>query len=147
MHAALDRYGAGAGGTRNISGTSHPIVQLEAELADLHRKDAALVFSSGYVANDTTLCTLATILPGCVVFSDEKNHASMIQGIRNARCERRIFRHSDPAALDRLLAAAAPAAPTPVAFASVYSVDGDKATIPRSEERRVGNRGVHTCKS
>ncbi|MFN4088027.1 MAG: 5-aminolevulinate synthase [Alphaproteobacteria bacterium] len=129
MHAALDRYGAGAGGTRNISGTSHPIVLLEAELADLHAKEAALVFSSGYVANDTTLFTLATVLPGCVVFSDEKNHASMIQGIRNARCERRIFRHSDVAHLDRLLAAADPAAPKLVAFESVYSMDGDIAPI------------------
>jgi len=129
MHAALDRHGAGAGGTRNISGTSHPVVLLEAELADLHGKEAALVFSSGYVANDTSLCTLATILPGCVVFSDEKNHASMIQGIRNARCERRIFRHNDAADLDRLLAAADPAAPKLVAFESVYSMDGDIAPI------------------
>lgn len=129
MHAALDRHGAGAGGTRNISGTSHPVVLLEAELADLHGKEAALVFSSGYVANDTSLCTLATILPGCVVFSDEKNHASMIQGIRNARCERRIFRHNDAADLDRLLSAADPAAPKLVAFESVYSMDGDIAPI------------------
>ncbi len=129
MHAALDRHGAGAGGTRNISGTSHPVVLLEAELADLHGKEAALVFSSGYVANDTSLCTLATILPGCVVFSDEKNHASMIQGIRNARCERRIFRHNDAEDLDRLLAAADPAAPKLVAFESVYSMDGDISPI------------------
>lgn len=129
MHAALDRVGAGAGGTRNISGTSHDHVLLERELADLHCKEAALLFTSGYVANDATLATLGRALPGCVIFSDAHNHASMIAGIRNSRAEKRLFRHNDPDDLDRRLADCPAEAPRIVAFESVYSMDGDVAPI------------------
>ncbi len=129
MAATIAKQGAGAGGTRNISGTNHLHVELERELADLHGKDAALIFTSGYVANDTTLGTLAARLPGCVVFSDAFNHASMIAGIRNSRAPYQVFRHSDPAHLRELLAAADPKAPKLVAFESVYSMDGDIAPI------------------
>ncbi|HQW08165.1 MAG TPA: 5-aminolevulinate synthase [Steroidobacteraceae bacterium] len=127
--AALARYGAGAGGTRNISGTTDLLVALERELADWHAKDAALLFSSGYVANDTTLATLARALPGGVVFSDAANHASMIQGIRASRQRCVVFRHNDAAHLDGLLAAHDPAAPKLVAFESLYSMDGDIAPL------------------
>jgi 5-aminolevulinate synthase len=126
---ALARYGAGAGGTRNISGTHDPLVALEAELAALHGKPAALVFSSGYVANDTVLATLASRLPGCLVFSDADNHASMIEGIRRSRAQVQVFPHSDPAALDALLARADPARPKLVAFESLYSMNGDVAPL------------------
>lgn len=126
---ALSRYGAGAGGTRNISGTSDLIVALERELADWHAKDAALLFSSGYVANDTTLATLTRALPDCIVFSDAANHASMIQGIRAGRQRCVVFRHNDAAHLDELLAAQDPAAPKLVAFESLYSMDGDIAPL------------------
>jgi 5-aminolevulinate synthase len=129
MRAAVTRYGAGAGGTRNISGTCHDHVLLERELAALHGKEAALLFTSGYVANDTTLATLAAQLPRCIVYSDAHNHASMIAGIRNSRAEKQIFRHSDPADLDRLLAASDPGRPKLACFESVYSMDGDIAPI------------------
>ena len=129
MTEALRRYGAGAGGTRNIAGTSHVHVELEAELADLHARPAALIFSSGYVANEATLATLAAQLPGCIVLSDAGNHASMIHGIRHSGAEKHIFRHNDVGHLDALLAALPPDRPKLVAFESVYSMDGDIAPI------------------
>ncbi|MGI4877152.1 MAG: 5-aminolevulinate synthase [Janthinobacterium lividum] len=129
MHAAIDRCGAGAGGTRNISGTNHYHVLLEAELADLHGKDAALLFTSGYVSNWAALGTIASRLPGCVVLSDAGNHASMIEGIRHSRAERHVFTHNSPEDLDRRLAQLDPAVPKLVAFESVYSMDGDIAPI------------------
>jgi 5-aminolevulinate synthase len=129
MHDTLDRCGAGAGGTRNISGNTHAHVQLEHELADLHNKESALLFTSGYVSNWAALGTLAARLPDCVVLSDAGNHASMIEGIRHSRAERQIFNHNSPEDLDRRLAALDPARPKLVAFESVYSMDGDIAPI------------------
>ncbi|MBL28320.1 MAG: 5-aminolevulinate synthase [Rhodospirillaceae bacterium] len=129
MIDAVDRVGAGSGGTRNISGTTHYHVRLEQELADLHGKAAALVFTSGYISNDATLSTLASLLPGCVVFSDAMNHASMIQGIRHSKAAKKIFRHNDPEHLARQLAETDPSAAKIIAFESVYSMDGDIAPI------------------
>ena len=129
MHAAIDQVGTGSGGTRNISGTTHYHVQLERTLAELHRKPRALLFTSGYVANEGALATLAKVLPGLITFSDELNHASMIAGIRNGGGERHIFRHNDLAHLEALLAAAPVSAPKLVAFESVYSMDGDISDI------------------
>jgi 5-aminolevulinate synthase len=129
MQDAISQVGAGSGGTRNISGTTSYHVDLEAELADLHQKEAALLFTSGYVANDATLATMARILPGCIIFSDELNHASMIEGIRRSGCEKRLFRHNDVAHLRQLLEATPRSAPKLIAFESVYSMDGDVAPI------------------
>jgi 5-aminolevulinate synthase len=129
MHRAIDEAGAGTGGTRNISGTTHYHVELEAELAALHGKEAALLFTSGYVSNDASLSTLQKILPGMIVFSDEMNHNSMITGIRNGGGVRKIWRHNDLAHLEELLQAAPADAPKLIAFESVYSMDGDIADL------------------
>jgi len=129
MHEAIDLTGAGSSGTRNISGTTHFHVELERELADLHGKAGALLFTSGYVANEGALATLAKILPGLITFSDELNHASMIAGIRHGGGEKRVYRHNDLEHLEELLAAAPAGAPKLVAFESVYSMDGDIADI------------------
>jgi 5-aminolevulinate synthase len=129
MEKALHEVGAGSGGTRNISGNTHYHIQLEAELADLHSKDSALLFTSGYVSNEAALSTLGKLLPGCVIFSDALNHASMIAGIKSSGCEKRVFRHNHLAHLEELLAAEDAETPKLIAFESVYSMDGDIAPI------------------
>jgi len=129
MEEALHDVGAGSGGTRNIGGNTHYHIQLENELADLHGKEAALIFTSGYVSNDATLSTIARLLPGCIIFSDELNHASMIAGIRNSGCEKRVFRHNDLEHLEQLLIDAPADVPKLIAFESVYSMDGDVSPI------------------
>jgi 5-aminolevulinate synthase len=129
MVETATRMGTGAGGTRNISGTNHPLVGLESELADLHGKAAALVFTSGYVSNETGISTMAQLIPGCLILSDAFNHNSMIAGVRLAGCDKQIFRHNDMAHLEELLRAADPARPKLIVFESLYSMDGDVAPV------------------
>ena len=129
MVETATRMGTGAGGTRNIAGNNHPLVELERELADLHGKEAALVFTSGYVSNETGISTLAKLMPNCLILSDAWNHNSMIEGVRQAYCEKQIFRHNDAAHLEELLASADPARPKLVVFESLYSMDGDVAPV------------------
>ena len=131
MVETATRMGTGAAGTRNIAGNNHPLVELERELADLHRKEAALVFTSGYVSNETGISTLAKLMPDCLILSDALNHNSMIEGVRQARCERVIFRHNDMAHLEQLLAAADPDRPKLIVLESLYSMDGDIAPVTR----------------
>src|SRR4051812_2415482 len=129
MVETATRMGTGAGGTRNIAGTNHPLVELERELADLHGKPAALVFTSGYVSNQTGIPTIAKLIPDCLILSDEYNHNSMIEGIRQAGCEKKIFRHNDLGHLEELLKEAGPARPKLIVFESIYSMDADIAPI------------------
>ena len=129
MVEAASRMGTGAGGTRNIAGTNHPLIDLERELADLHRKPAALVFTSGYVSNATGIATIAQLLPGCLILSDALNHNSMIEGVKRAGCDKQIWRHNDLGHLEELLKAADPARPKLIVFESLYSMDGDIAPI------------------
>ena len=129
MVETATRMGTGAGGTRNIAGNNHPLVELERELADLHRKEAALVFTSGYISNETGISTLARLMPNCLILSDAWNHNSMIEGVRQAHCDKQIFRHNDMAHLEELLAVAEPARPKLIVFESLYSMDGDVAHV------------------
>jgi len=129
MVETATRMGTGAGGTRNIAGTNHPLVELERELADLHRKEAALIFTSGYVSNETGISTMAKLIPNCLIISDAFNHNSMIEGVRQSGCEKVIFRHSDLGHLEELLKAAGPSRPKLVVFESLYSMDGDVAPV------------------
>jgi 5-aminolevulinate synthase len=129
MVETATRTGTGAGGTRNIAGTNHPLVELEGELAELHGKEAALVFTSGYVSNETGIATIAKLMPGCLIISDAFNHNSMIEGVRQSGCEKVISRHSDLGHLEALLKAAGPARPKLVVFESLYSMDGDVAPV------------------
>ena len=131
MVETATRMGTGAGGTRNIAGTNHPLVDLERELADLHRKEAALVFTSGYVSNETGISTIAKLLPSCLILSDASNHNSMIEGVRQSKCEKQIFHHNDMAHLENLLRAAGPSRPKLIVFETLYSMDGDVAPISR----------------
>jgi len=131
MVETATRMGTGAGGTRNIAGTNHPLVELEHELADLHRKDGALIFTSGYVSNETGISTIAKLLTDCVILSDEWNHNSMIEGVRQAKCEKQIFRHNDMGHLEELLQATDRRRPKLIVFESLYSMDGDVAPIGR----------------
>src|SRR5712691_11835300 len=129
MVATATRMGTGAGGTRNIAGNNHPLVELERELADLQGKEAALVFTSGYVSNETGIATLARLMPNCLILSDAWNHNSMIEGVRQAHCEKQIFRHNDMTQLEQLLAVADPLRPKLIVFESLYSMDGDIAPV------------------
>jgi 5-aminolevulinate synthase len=129
MVEAAARMGTGAGGTRNIAGTNHPLVELERELADLHNKSAALVFTSGYVSNETSIATIAKLLPNCLLLSDALNHNSMIEGVRQSGCEKQIWRHNDLGHLEELLKASHPARPKLIVFESLYSMDGDVAPV------------------
>jgi len=129
MVEAAARMGTGAGGTRNIAGTNHPLVELERELADLHNKPAALVFTSGYVSNETGISTIAGLLPNCLLLSDALNHNSMIEGVRRSGCEKQIWRHNDLGHLEELLKASDPARPKLIVFESLYSMDGDVAPV------------------
>ena len=129
MKDAIDKVGTGSGGTRNISGTHHYHVLLENELADLHAKEAGLIFTSGYISNETSISTIAKLLPGCIIYSDELNHASMINGVLGGKCEKRIFKHNDVEHLEQLLSADDAVKPKIILFESVYSMDGDFAPI------------------
>src|SRR5438874_2494717 len=129
MVETATRMGTGAGGTRNIAGTNHPLVNLERELADLHRKEAALVFTSGYVSNETGISTIARLMSNCLILSDASNHNSMIEGVRQSKCEKQIFRHNDTVHLEELLRAADPERPKLIVFETLYSMDGDVAPI------------------
>lgn len=131
MRSAAARHGAGAGGTRNISGNNHPLVELEGELADLHGKQAALAFTSGWVSNLAGISTIASLLPNCLILSDSLNHNSMIEGVRRSSCEKRVFRHNDPSHLEEMLKSAGPERAKLVVFESLYSMDGDIAPIAR----------------
>ena len=153
MVETATRMGAGAGGTRNIAGTNHPLVELEAELADLHGKEAALVFTSGYVSNQTGIATIAKLMPDCLILSDALNHNSMIEGVRQAGCEKAIWRHNDVAHLEELLAAQPRERPKLIVFEGLYSMDGDVAPVEgdlrsrreirRDDLLRRGARGRH----